>query len=188
MCLCLAFILLSNFRKSPEKFKPRIYVLKCEQRRAGLRNLSQDSLKKYEYVLPYTVHPDKQEDDTDFETTVNVVAEIPGRNQPLVFEYDWELDELDEFVAEKLKEEELPDSVSESLKESIREEVKNAKRKRKEERDRKNKLLNNLSEEEKDSIRNQRIIKFYPQGKEPDISSCKTSFLNRYYGHANEVR
>ncbi|EME32388.1 hypothetical protein Gasu2_05480 [Galdieria sulphuraria] len=178
----------SNILKSPEKFKPRIYVLKCEQRRAGLRNLSQDSLKKYEYVLPYIVNPDKQEDDTDLETTVNVVAEVPGRNQPLVFEYDWELDDLEEFVSEKLKEEELPESVAMSLKESILSEVKSTKRKKREENERKRKVLDNLSEEDKDSLRSQRVIKFYPQGNEPDISTCKTSFINRYYGHAQEVR
>jgi FKBP-type peptidyl-prolyl cis-trans isomerase len=150
--------------------------------------LSQDSLKKYEYVLPYIVYPDKQEDDADLETTVNVVAEVPERNQPLVFEYDWELDELDEFVAEKLKEEDLPESAAESLKESIRSEVSNAKKKKREEKERKKSLLDNLSEEEKESLKSQRVIKFYPQGEDPDIRQCKTSFINRYYGHAQEVR
>eukprot|EP00871_Galdieria_phlegrea_P006038 jgi/Galph1/921/GphlegSOOS_G5598.1 len=174
--------------KSPEKFKPRIFVLKCEQRRVGLRNLSEDSVKKYEYVLPYIVYPDKLEDEVSLDTTVNVVAEVPDRNQPVVFEYDWELDDLEEFIAEKLKEEELPESAAGALKEAIKMEVQNSKKKQKEEVQKKRKVLDSLTEKDKESLRKQRVLKFYPQNKEPDISHCKTSFINRYYGHAQQVR
>ena len=41
------------------------------------------------------------------DTSVDVMVELPGRQAPLVCEYDWEMDELEEFVADKMKEEEL---------------------------------------------------------------------------------
>lgn len=41
---------------------------------------------------------------------MDVMVELPGRQAPLVLEFDWEMDELEEFVDEKAKEEELDDS------------------------------------------------------------------------------
>ena len=48
---------------------------------------------------------------------MDVMVELPGRQAPLVLEFDWEMDELEEFVDEKAKEEELDESqVSQALK------------------------------------------------------------------------
>jgi hypothetical protein len=38
------------------------------------------------------------------------MVELPGRQAPLVLEFDWEMDELEEFVDEKAKEAELDES------------------------------------------------------------------------------
>jgi hypothetical protein len=44
------------------------------------------------------------------DTCVDVMVELPGRQAPLVLEFDWDMDELAEFVDEKAKEEELDES------------------------------------------------------------------------------
>ncbi|KAJ8902182.1 hypothetical protein NDN08_006590 [Rhodosorus marinus] len=165
----------------------RLYVLKCEQRRAGLKNLKIDRLKQYEYVLPYIFFPEKQEEEVP-DTVINMMVDLVDGGKPLVFEYDYELDDIDEFVPEKLKEEDLDGAKYEAqLRDEIKKQVKATKMKQKAEREAMKKEIDNMSTEEKDSLRTLKAYKFYPQNEEPNVQEFKNTFINRYYLHADEV-
>ncbi|KAA8499308.1 hypothetical protein FVE85_6893 [Porphyridium purpureum] len=174
---------------------PKVHVsaLKCERRRANLRVMKEDDVRRYDYVLPYILFPHKQEDE-QVDTVVNIMVDtdalLPAKiSKPLVFEFDWEMDELDEFVQQKIEEEELDAaSCEEPLKAVIQAQVKATKAKYKAERDARRARTDAISQAEKDSLSRMRVIKFYPINTQPDISACKTKYINRYYGHAHEVR
>jgi len=169
------------------RFKPRVHVLKCEQRRARLRNMTEAAVHKYDYVLPYLIRPD-QEDDNILETDVQVLCDIEGHKAPLMMQYDFELDDLDEFIEEQIKDNELdPKKHDEVLRTAIKETVRNAKRKFKEEKAARKKRIDDIPEEDREAIRNMRLHKFYPQNDEPDLSAVKSKYINRYYGQADQV-
>lgn len=170
------------------RFKPDVFVLKCNQRFVSLKPKGEEAVHKYDYVLPYFFHPDKQEDDT-VDTVVQVLVELDGKPTPLMCEFDYELDELDEFVEETLRDNELDkEKHAEPLKEYIRVSVKNTKMRQKAEKEEKKKRIEAMSKEELEGIRNMKLIKFYPQNEWPDVSKVKSRFINRYYGHASEIR
>ncbi|PXF46867.1 hypothetical protein BWQ96_03396 [Gracilariopsis chorda] len=170
------------------KFKPNVYVLKCNQRFVSLKPKGEEAVHKYDYVLPYFFHPDKQEDDT-VDTVVQVLVELEGRQTPLMCEFDYELDELDEFVEETVRDNELDkEKHVEPLKTYIRESVRNMKMRHKAEKEEKKRRIDEMSKEELEGIRNMKLIKFYPQNEWPDVSKVKSRFINRYYGHASEIR
>lgn len=169
-------------------FKPRIFALKCEQRRARIGHMNEDDVKKYEYVLPYILFPEKEMEEETVDTVVNVMVDLEGLNKPLVFEYDWEMDDLDEFVPEKLKEEEIDEKKhGKSLRAAIEDQVAATKAKYREERAAKRKRIEEIDEAERESLRTMQIYKFYPDNEEPDVSKFKTKYINRYYGHAHHL-
>lgn len=169
------------------RFKPCVHVLKCEQRRARLRNMTEAAVHKYDYVLPYLLRPD-QEDDTTIDTNVQVLVDIEGRKAPLMMLFDFELDELDEFVETQIKDNELDAKKhDEVLRGAIKEAVRNTKRKFRAEKEERKKRIDSISEEDCEAIRNMRLFKFYPQNETPDLTNVKSPYVNRYYGRANKV-
>lgn len=170
-------------------FKPCVDVLACSQRRARLRNMQEEAVHRYDYVLPYFFDPEKQEE-VEEETEVQVLADLEGIQAPLMCEYDYEMDELDEFVEEKIKEGDglEEEKHSETLKIAIKDAVKAAKLKYKKEKEERQKKLDAISAEEREAIKKTKFIKFYPMNEWPNISQCKSSYINRYYGKASELR
>ncbi|GJX88821.1 heat intolerant 4-like protein [Tanacetum coccineum] len=79
---------------SVERLNSQIFILNCVQRRAGLKRLKLDRVKKFEYCLPYFYHPFR-EDETEQNTVVDIM--FPAE-PPVVCEFDWELDELEEGI------------------------------------------------------------------------------------------
>jgi len=76
-------------RASKGRALPPVAALKCERRRVGLRNMSEESVKKYDYVLPYVLFPDAAMEEDAPETVVNVMAELgEAGSKPLVCEFD----------------------------------------------------------------------------------------------------
>lgn len=169
------------------RFKPNVHVLKCNERKARLRNMGEAEVHKYDYVLPYFIRPDQVEDVT-VDTVVQVLADLEGRKAPLMCEYDYELDEIDEFLEETLKDNELDAAKhAEPLKKAIIDTVKATKMKYKAEREERKKRIDAISQEARDAIKNMKLLKFYPQNDWPDVSKIKSPFINRYYGRATEV-
>lgn len=169
------------------RFKPNVHVLKCNERKARLRNMREADVHKYDYVLPYFIKPEEI-DDVTVDTVVQVLAELDGRKAPLMCEYDYELDELDEFVEEKIAENELDEQKhTDPLKTAIRDAVKATKLKYKAEREARRKRIEAIPQEARDAIKNMKLLKFYPQNEWPDVSKIKAPFINRYYGRATQV-
>jgi hypothetical protein len=177
-------------RRNPPK--TTVYVLKCTERRARLKNMNEEAVHKYDYVLPYVIRPGVGDDETP-ETSVQVLADdLEGRANPLMMEFDYELDDLDEFVAEQIKENDdiNEDTHAAPIREAIQAAVKDSKQKFKASRDAIKARADALSKEEKESIANMKVYKFYPSNEEekyPDVSGIKSTYVNRYYGRADGV-
>ncbi|GMY11264.1 protein HEAT INTOLERANT 4-like [Fagus crenata] len=180
------YIPLEDRDSQVDRLKSQIYILSCTQRRAALKHLKIDRLKKYEYCLPYFYQPFK-EDEVEQSTEVQII--FPAEEKPIFCEFDWELDELEEFTDKLIEEEELSKDQKDAFKEFVKEKVREAKRANREAREARKKALEEMSEESKAAFENMRFYKFYPvqTPDSPDVSNVKAPFINRYYGKAHEI-
>jgi hypothetical protein len=184
----------SSCKKIGERWvTDRVQLLQCEQRRTSLRALSAERLHRFDYVLPYSLRAELADHETEQEvdTTIDGMAEIPERpGQPIYFAFDWEMDVLEEYISEQLSAESV--TASEANKAALRKAIQEAIEQRqaavRAERAMRKARLAALSPAERASYQDMRVIKYYPRNSEPDISACKTRFVNRYYGKADEVR
>ncbi|KAG6577261.1 protein HEAT INTOLERANT 4-like [Cucurbita moschata] len=169
-----------------DKLKSQIFILSCTQRRAGLKHLKIDRVKKFEYCLPYFYHPFK-EDEVEQSTEVPIIFPIDPK--PVFCEFDWELDELEEFTDKLIEEEELPESQKDAFKDFVKEKVREAKKANRLAREARKKAIEEMSKETKEAFEKMKFYKFYPvqTPDTPDISNVKAPFINRYYGKAHEV-
>lgn len=180
------YIPLEDRDSQVDRLKSQIYILRCTQRRAALKHLKIDRLKKYEYCLPYFYQPFK-EDELEQSTEVQII--FPVEPKPIFCEFDWELDELEEFTDKLIQEEELAEDQKDAFKEFVKEKVREAKKANREAREARKKALEEMTEESKAAFENMRFYKFYPvqTPDSPDVSSVKAPFINRYYGKAHEI-
>nr|TKR74116.1 hypothetical protein D5086_0000297190 [Populus alba] len=180
------YIPLEDRESRVDRLRHQIFILSCTQRRAALKHLKIDRIKKYEYCLPYFYNP-LQEDELEQSTEVQII--FPSEPKPIFCEFDWELDELQEFIDKLIQEEELSEDQKDAFKEFVKEKVREAKKANREAREARRKALEEMSEETRRAIENLRFYKFYPvqTPDTPDISKVKASFINRYYGKAHEL-
>ncbi|KAI3767735.1 hypothetical protein L2E82_18108 [Cichorium intybus] len=180
------YIPLGKRGSSVERLKSQIFILSCVQRRVALKHLKEEHVKKFEYCLPYFYHPFK-EDETEQSTIVDIM--YPIEPKPVVCEFDWELDELEEFVDDLIKAEELSEDQKDAFKEFVKEKVREGKRANREAREMRKKARESMSEEKKAAFENIKFYKFYPVASPdtPDVSAVKSPFINRYYGKAHQV-
>ncbi|KAJ4965447.1 hypothetical protein NE237_017296 [Protea cynaroides] len=180
------YIPLENRDSQVDRLKFQIYILSCTQRRAALRHLKIERVKKYEYCLPYFYQPLKQ-DELEQSTIVDIL--FPAEPKPVICEFDWELDELEEFTDGLIKEEEISEDQKDAFKEFVKEKVREAKKANREAREARRKALEEMSEETKAAFENMHFYKFYPvpTPDTPDVSGVKDPFINRYYGKAHEI-
>ncbi|QHO58588.1 hypothetical protein HN51_012984 [Arachis hypogaea] len=180
------YIPLENRDSQVDRLKSQIFILRCTQRRSALKHLKLDRLKKFEYCLPYFYQPFK-EDELEQSTEVQII--YPAEPKPVFCEFDWELDELEEFTDRLIQEEELSEDQKDAFKEFVREKVREARRANREAREARRKAIEEMSEETKAAFEQMRFYKFYPvpSPDAPDVSNVKSPFINRYYGKAHEV-
>ncbi|XP_047964576.1 protein HEAT INTOLERANT 4-like [Salvia hispanica] len=181
------YIPLEKRESQVEKLKnSQIFILSCNQRRAGLRHLKIERVKKFEYCLPYFYDPLK-EDELEQSTVVDLLFPIDPK--PVFCEYDWELDELEEFTDNLIAAEELPADQKEPFKNYVKEKVREAKKANREAREARKKAREELSQETRDAYKDMKFYKFYPvpSPDTPDVSGVKAPFINRYYGKAHKV-
>ncbi|KAB1210383.1 hypothetical protein CJ030_MR6G025458 [Morella rubra] len=180
------YIPLENRGSQVDKLHSQIFILSCTQRRAALKHLKIDRIKKYEYCLPYFYHPFKQ-DELEQSTEVQII--YPAEPKPVFCEFDWELDNTEEFTDNLIQEEELSEDQKDAFMEFVREKVREAKKANREAREARKKVLEEMSEEKKVAFQSMRFYKFYPvqTPDTPDISNVKAPFINRYYGKAHEI-
>ncbi|KAK4764964.1 hypothetical protein SAY86_026054 [Trapa natans] len=180
------YIPLENRESQVDRIKSQIFILSCTQRRAALKHLKIERIKKYEYCLPYFYHPFK-EDELEQKTEVQII--FPAEPAPVFCEFDWELDELEEFTDKLIEEDQLDKDQKNAFKDFVKGKVREAKRANREAREARQKAREELNEETKLSFENMKFYKFYPvqTPDSPDISNTKSPFINRYYGKAHEV-
>ncbi|CAK9147646.1 unnamed protein product [Ilex paraguariensis] len=181
------YIPLEDRDSQVERLKSQIFILSCTQRRAGLKQLKLERVKKFEYCLPYFYQP-LQEDEFEQSTVVQII--FPAEPKPVFCEFDWELDDdLEEFTTKLIEEEELSEDQKDAFKEFVKEKVREAKKANREAREARRKALEEMSEETKAAFENMRFYKYYPvpTPDTPDVSSVKSPFINRYYGKAHKV-
>ncbi|OVA08090.1 hypothetical protein BVC80_339g3 [Macleaya cordata] len=165
-----------------ERLKSQIFILSCTQRRASLRHLKIERLKKYEYCLPYFYQPLK-EDELDQSTVVDII--FPAEPAPVFCEFDWELDELEEFVNDKITNEEISEDQKDAFKEFVKEKVREAKKANREAREARKKALAEMNEDTKNAFENMRFYKFYPvqTPDTPDVSKVKGLQMHLTHRH-----
>ncbi|KAF7130845.1 hypothetical protein RHSIM_Rhsim10G0013400 [Rhododendron simsii] len=143
--------------------------------RAGLRHLKLELVKKFEYCLPYFYQP-LQEDEFEQSTIVQIM--FPAEPKPTICEFDWELDELEEFTDKLIEEEELSADQKDAFKDFVRKKVGEGKKANREAREARKKALAEMSEETKTAFQNMKFYKFYPvpTPDSPDVSNVKVIF------------
>ncbi|CAN7113955.1 unnamed protein product [Brassica rapa subsp. narinosa] len=181
----LPYIPLENRARQVDRMNFQIFVLGCTRRRAALRHMKEDLVKKYEYCLPYFYQPFK-EDELEQSTEVQIM--FPSE-PPVVCEFDWEFDELEEFVDKLIEEEALPADQKDEFKEYVKVQVRAAKKANREAKDARRKAIEEMSEDTKQAFQSMKFYKFYPlpSSETPDVSGVKSPFINRYYGKADQV-
>ncbi|XP_015890961.3 protein HEAT INTOLERANT 4 [Ziziphus jujuba] len=180
------YIPLEDRDSQVDRLKSQIFILSCTQRRAALKHLKIDRLKKYEYCLPYFYQPLKED---EFEQSTEVQIIFPAEPKPIFCEFDWEFDDVEEFTDKLIQEEELSEDQKEAFKEFVNEKIREARKANRQAREARKKALEEMSEDTKAAFENIKFYKFYPvpTPDTPDVSSVKAPFINRYYGKAHEV-
>ncbi|KAA8546898.1 hypothetical protein F0562_003327 [Nyssa sinensis] len=171
------YIPLEDRDSQVERLKSQIFILSCTQRRAGLKHLKLEHVKKFEYCLPYFYQP-LQEDELEQNTIVQII--FPAEPKPVFCEFDWDLDELEEFTDKLVEEEELSEDQKDAFKDFVQEKVREGKKANREAREARKKALEEMSEETKDAFQNMRFYKFYPvpTPDTPDVSNVKMLLSN----------
>uniref|UniRef100_A0A2P2L8V2 Uncharacterized protein MANES_12G141500 n=1 Tax=Rhizophora mucronata TaxID=61149 RepID=A0A2P2L8V2_RHIMU len=169
------YIPLENRDSQVDRLKSQIFVLTCSQRRAALKHLKIDRVKKYEYCLPYFYNPLK-EDEFDLSTEVQII--FPTGANPVFCEFDWEMDELEDFTMELIKAEALAEDQKDAFKDFVKEKVREAKKANREARETRKKALEEMSEETRRAYENMRFYKFYPvpTPDTPDVTNVKVNY------------
>ncbi|KAK1325267.1 hypothetical protein QJS10_CPA01g00390 [Acorus calamus] len=174
-----------NRQSQVERLKSNIFTMTCTQRRAALKHLKLERIKEYEYCLPYFYQPLK-EDELEQDTIVTIVYPM---EPPVICEFDWELDDLEEFTDDMITNEVLPEDQKNAFKEFVKGQVRESKKKQREVKEARKKAIKEMDEATKTALENMRFYKFYPvqTPDTPDISDVKVPFINRYYGKAHMV-
>ncbi|GJN26151.1 hypothetical protein PR202_gb14060 [Eleusine coracana subsp. coracana] len=117
-----------------ESLKTKIFTLVCTQRRSALKHLNLERVKTFDYCLP-------------FEDGTSIQVVYP----PIVCEFDWEMDNYEDFADGKVESEGLPEDEKEKFK---------AKKTAK-------KAIDDMDTNTKEAFENIKLYKFYPM-KTPD--------------------
>ncbi|KAF8081309.1 hypothetical protein N665_0893s0007 [Sinapis alba] len=176
------YIPLQERDKQVERTNSRIFTL---PRRAALRNMKVERVKKFEYCLPYFSKPLREEDELPQSTLVDIL--FPS-DPPVYCVFDWEFDNLEEFTNQRIEEEVLSAELKTEFKEFVKESVRAARRANREARDARRREVEEMSQDTRQVFENMKVYKFYPQNS-PDFARNmqKVTFINRYYGNAHQV-
>lgn len=136
------YIPLRERDKQVERTNSLIFTLCCSQRRAALRNMKVERVKKFEYCLPYFFKPTREEDELPESTVVDVL--FPS-DPPVYYVFDWEFDKLEEFTNKRIEEGVLSEGQRDEFKEFVKESVRAARRGNREARDARRREVEDMS-------------------------------------------
>ncbi|CAD5171962.1 unnamed protein product, partial [Musa acuminata subsp. malaccensis] len=181
----IPYIPLENRQSQVDRLKTQIFTMGCTQRRSALRHLKVERVKQYDYCLPYlqSLKADEDEDDT----VVNIMFPL---EPPIVCDFDWEMDDLEEFTDSLISEETLPEDKKDEFKEYVKEQVRERRKVQRQAKEARKKAIEDMDPKTRAAFENMKFYKFYPvqTPDTPDISKVKVSYINRYYGKAHFVR
>lgn len=168
-----------------EGLKTKIFTLHCTQRRSALKHLKTERVKKFDYCMPYYMPLISPEEDHD--TTVDIIYPL---DPPIVYPFDWEMDNYEEFTDDLVKAEALPEDEKENFKEFVKEKVRERKRELKQAKEARKEAIDNMDPEKKKAFENIKFFKFYPVNAldAPDLSIQKADYINRYYRKAHKQK
>ncbi|KAF3336867.1 hypothetical protein FCM35_KLT19453 [Carex littledalei] len=149
-----------------------------------LKLLKTERVKQYDYCIPYFQPLEPPEDEED--TVVNILFPI---EPPIVCDFDWDLDDIEDFTKELIDSESLPEDKKDEFQSYVKEQVRERKAAQRQAREARKKMIEDMDPEVKAAYEKMRFYKFYPvlTPDTPDIDSCKVPFINRYYGKAHQV-
>ncbi|PUZ49326.1 hypothetical protein GQ55_7G317300 [Panicum hallii var. hallii] len=165
-----------------DSLKTKIFTLGCTQRRSALKHLKTERVKKFDYCMPYYMPLNPPEDEDD--TVVNIIYPL---EPPIVCDFDWEMDDYEDFADEKVKDEVLPEDEKEKFKEFLKEKVRERKRELKQAKEARKKAIDDMDPKTREAFENIKFYKFYPvkTPDTPDVSNVKAKYINRYYRNAH---
>ncbi|CAN6269605.1 unnamed protein product [Urochloa humidicola] len=168
-----------------DSLKTKIFTLGCTQRRSALKHLKTERVKKFDYCMPYYMPLNPPEDEDD--TVVNIIYPL---EPPIVCDFDWEMDDYEDFVDEKVKDEVLPENEKEKFKEFLKEKVRERKRELKQAKEARKKAIDDMDPKAREAFENIKFYKFYPVKTldTPDVTNVKAKYINRYYRHAHYLK
>jgi len=161
-----------------DSLKTKIFILSCTQRRSALKHLKTERVKKFDYCMPYYMPLQPIEDEDD--TVINFLYPL---EPPIVDDFDWEMDDYEDFADQKVKDELLPEDEKERFKEFLKEKVRERKRELKQAKEARKKAIDDMDPKKKEAFENIKFYKFYPVNTPdtPDVDSVKSKYINRYY-------
>jgi len=168
---------------------PNVFALHCNLRKDVLKRMKEEDVRKYEYCLPYCFRPSRvvEEIKKDHSGAIEMLYVFEGKGKGSIqFSYDPEEDDINTIVEEVCEDNELDEKeYADKLKNFIKEETKKFKDTVQQKIDAKQAEIEKMTEDERKSLNEMTVYKFYPQNKKPDLSPFKVGYVNRYYGKAD---
>ncbi|EFH51621.1 predicted protein [Arabidopsis lyrata subsp. lyrata] len=106
---------ITSIQRAAEEIIP-MKEMKMDWRRAALRHLKDERVRKFEYCLPYFYDPFKED---ELEQSSEVQILYPSE-PPVVCEFDWRFDRLEVFVDKLIEDQELSAEQKEEFKEFVK--------------------------------------------------------------------
>lgn len=168
-----------------DSLKTKIFTLGCTQRRSALKHLKIERVKKFDYCMPYYMPLQPLEDEND-----TVISFLYPLEPPIVDEFDWEMDDYEDFADQKVQEGGLPEDEKEKFKEFLKEKVRERKRELKQAKEARRKAIDDMDPKVKEAFENIKFYKFYPvkTPDTPDVNNVKARYINRYYRNAHYLK
>ena len=166
---------------------PTVYALHCNLRRNMLKKMKEEDVRMYEYCLPYCFRPDRVIEEIKKDNSGSIeLLYVLDKTGSVQFSYDPEEDDINTIIEEVCEDNDLDAATfTPKLKEFIKDEVKKFKESLQQKIDTKQTEIDKLSEQERKSLNEMKVFKFYPQNKTPDLTGLKVAYVNRYYGKAD---
>ncbi|KAG6538432.1 hypothetical protein ZIOFF_003553 [Zingiber officinale] len=140
--------------------------------RAALKHLRIERVKQYDYCLPCVFVVDLQSlkaDEDEDDTVVNIMFPL---EPPIVCDFDWEMDEIEEFIDNLIKEEVLPEDKKDEFKEYVKQQVRERRNALRQAKEARKKAIEDMDPKTRDAMENMKFYKFYPvqTADTPDVS------------------
>jgi len=101
----------------------------------------------------------------------------------IVFDFDWEYHDYEDFAKKIIEDEGLPEDEKEKIKEFLKENVKQRKIEVKQAEEARKKAFEDIDPKTREAFESMKFYKFYPVKTEdtPDVENVKSRYISKYY-------